>query len=249
MRRLGFALLASTALVGSAAAADLPVKMYTKAPVAPAPYNWTGFYVGLNGGGSWGKQDNALATIAGATLLTNSAKLNGVVGGGQIGYNWQFNQVVLGLEADLDASGQKGDGDPLFAFAVGNLFNAGGAAATHAYTDKLDWFGTVRGRLGWAMDRWLPYMTGGWAYGHGAISGITITTIPTTTTFSASQNYNGWTVGAGLEWAFMNNWSVKAEYLYINLGNGPTVAVSPALNIVSGRMTDNIGRVGVNYKF
>jgi outer membrane immunogenic protein len=102
------------------------------------------------------------------------------------------------------------------------------------------------------MDRWLPYVTGGWAFGHGTLSG-TGTTIPAGTglAFSASHDYSGWTVGGGLEWAFANHWSAKAEYLYIDFGDGPTVIANTAgtLAIVSGKMTDNIGRLGINYKF
>ena len=257
MHRLLVAFLAAIAFAGSALAADMPARMPVKAPIIVPPYNWTGFYVGLNIGGSWGKQDNNLVTTSGGTVLSNSANLDGVIGGGQIGYNWQLDQLVFGFEADFQGSGQKGDGDPIYTLPVGAVcgpfavgcFGVGTPGATISYTDKLDWFGTVRARVGWAFDRWLPYVTGGWAYGHGEISGTTVTTTPTTTAFSASQNYSGWTVGGGLEWAFMNNWSAKVEYLYIDFGDGPTVAVSPSLNIVGGRMTDNIVRAGVNYKF
>ena len=115
------------------------------------------------------------------------------------------------------------------------------------YTDKLDWFGTVRSRVGWASDRWLPYLTGGWAYGHGSISGTS--TGGVASTFSGSKTYSGWTIGGGLEYAYNNHWSTKVEYLYIDFGNGPTVPVTAALNVVSGKLTDNILRVGVNYKF
>jgi len=245
MRRLVLTLLATTAFAGAAMAADMPARMATKAPMAPPPYNWTGFYVGLNAGGSWGTQDNALVTITGVTAATNSNNLNGFIGGGQIGYNWQMNQWVFGLEADFQGSSQKDDG---------TFFIPGGAlllvvpATSVAYTDKLNWFGTVRGRLGWAFDRWLPYVTGGWAYGHGTIDGTT-TIAGVTTSFSGSQDYSGWTLGGGLEWAFMNNWSARVEYLYIDFGDGPTVAVSPAFNIVSGKMTDNIVRAGLNVRF
>ena len=124
-----------------------------------------------------------------------------------------------------------------------------GVAATLANTDALNWFGTVRGRLGWAMDRWLPYVTGGWAYGEGTVSGVTTTTIPSSNTFSASQFYSGWTVGGGLEWAFLDHWTARVEYLYIDFGNGPTVAASAKLSIAGGVLTDNIVRGGVNYKF
>jgi outer membrane immunogenic protein len=250
MRRIGFALVASIALVGAAAAADLPVKAPVyKAPVMAPAYNWTGFYVGLNAGYSWGHQDNDLVFApTGVTLFSNSDHLNGFIGGGQLGYNWQVNQLVVGIEADFQGSGQKGDGTFLI-LPVGFFANLP-AATSIAYSDKLNWFGTVRGRIGYAFDRWLPYLTGGWAYGHGEISGTT-TTGALVTSFSATHNYSGWTLGGGMEWAFQNNWSAKAEYLYIDFGDGPTVAANAAgtLNIVSGKLTDNIVRLGVNYKF
>jgi outer membrane immunogenic protein len=257
MRRIHCATLAAVAVIGFASvasAADLPVKapMYTKAPVMAPLYNWTGFYIGLNAGYSWGRQDNDLVDAAtGVTILSNSDNLNGFIGGGQIGYNWQVNQWVFGLEADFQGSGQKGDGT--FFLPGGVIGELAIPSTSIAYTDKLDWFGTVRGRIGYAMGatgNWLPYVTGGWAYGHGEISGTT-TRGAVVTSFSGSQDYSGWTVGGGLEWAFMDHWSAKAEYLYIDFGNGPTVAANAAgtLNIVSGRMTDNIARLGVNYKF
>jgi outer membrane immunogenic protein len=255
MRRLGLVLLAFVALVGTAAAADLPVKAPVyKAPVMAPLYNWTGFYIGLNAGYSWGRQDNDLVVAAtGVTLLSNSDNLNGFIGGGQIGYNWQVNQWVLGLEADFQGSGQKADGSFLIAGGGFNCIAACPAGVATTYTDKLDWFGTVRGRIGYAMGatgNWLPYVTGGWAYGHGEISGTT-TSGAVVTSFSGSQDYNGWTVGCGVEWAFADHWSAKAEYLYIDFGNGPTVVANATgtLNIVSGTMTDNIVRAGVNYKF
>jgi outer membrane immunogenic protein len=254
MRHFSLALLAAVstiALTQFASAADLPVKAPVyKAPVMAPMYNWTGFYIGLNAGYSWGRQDNSLVTTTGVTLLSNSDHLNGFIGGGQIGYNWQVNQWVFGLEADFQGSGQKGDGtflDP------GTTINAVLVvpASSIAYTDKLDWFGTVRGRIGYAMGatgNWLPYVTGGWAYGHGEISGTT-TSGGVATSFSRSQDYSGWTVGGGVEWAFLNNWSAKVEYLYIDFGDGPTVPVSATRDIVSGKMTDNILRAGLNYKF
>ena len=158
-----------------------------------------------------------------------------------------FNQIVVGVEAELQGSGQKGDGS--YSFGGGGFNALVIPVTTIAYTDKLDWFGTLRGRLGWAAGPWLPYVTGGWAYGHGSVSG-TQTTAGVVTGFSASQSYSGWTLGGGVEWAFAKQWSAKVEYLYINFGNGPTATIgtSTLLN-VSGTMTDNIARLGVNYKF
>jgi outer membrane immunogenic protein len=217
MRRLGLALLASVALVGTAAAADLPVKAPVyKAPAMAPLYNWTGFYVGLNAGYSWGRQDNSDVNALGVTVLSNSDHLNGFIGGGQIGYNWQVNQWVFGLEADFQGSGQKADGSMFIAAPPSNF--APTTNVTINYTDKLDWFGTVRGRIGYAMGttgNWLPYVTGGWAYGHGEISATT----SLGESFSGSQDYSGWTVGGGVEWAFANLWSAKLEYLYIDFGD------------------------------
>jgi outer membrane immunogenic protein len=253
MRRFALVLLTSGALMGSAAAADLAKKapMYTKAPVAVPQYNWTGFYGGLNAGGSWGHQDNDLiGTASGAVIFSNSDNLDGFIGGGQIGYNWQTSQWVLGLEADFQGSTQKADGT----FVIppgGQLLVIPGS--TFAYTTKLNWFGTVRGRVGYALGatgNWLPYLTGGWAYGHGDISG-TMTSAGVATSFSGSHDYSGWTVGGGVEWAFADHWSAKAEYLYIDFGDGPTIPANPTgtISIAGGRMTDNIARLGVNYKF
>jgi outer membrane immunogenic protein len=226
-------------LVGAASAADIqrPAPVY-KAPImTPARvYDWTGFYVGGNVGYSWGRLDNS---IGGTPIGTTS--VDGIIGGGQIGYNWQVNQIVFGLEADFQGSGQKGDGS--FTGAPGVI-----PASTFTFSNKLDWFGTVRGRIGYAFDRWLPYVTGGWAYGHGNVSGTV--TGGTAGTGSTSADYSGWTAGAGLEYAFMNNWSAKIEYLYVDFGNGPSVTLAPSAAVLStGHLTDNIVRVGLNYKF
>ena len=253
MRRIGLALFASLAFVGAASAADMPMKApIVKAPVMVPPYNWTGFYVGLNAGGSWGRQDNDLVTVPGGVVgLSNSDSLDGFIGGGQIGYNWQINQFVLGVEADFQGSGQKADGSFLIPF-IPAIVAPAVPGLTANYTDKLEWFGTVRARAGYTWDRWLAYVTGGWAFGHGTLSGTgTTTPAGTVLAFSTSQDYSGWTIGGGLEWAFADHWSAKAEYLYIDFGNGPTVVVNTAgsLAIASGKMTDNIARLGVNYHF
>ena len=258
MRQLS-ALIAAASIIAFTqvvSAADLPTKTPVyKAPIIAPVYNWTGFYVGLNIGGSWGHQGGALVDTVFGDIATSSANLDGVIGGGQIGYNWQVNQWVFGVEADFQGSGQRRDVTlntapttivlPIVG-APGIPITIPGSSTT--YTDKLDWFGTVRGRVGWAMDRWLPYVTGGWAYGHGGISGTrTFTTL--VSTLNASQNYSGWTAGGGVEWAFANNWSAKLEYLYIDFGNGPTIPLATALNFSARHMTDNVVRAGLNYKF
>jgi len=238
------AAMVATMAAGSIAwATDLPVK----APAAPAlvhaPYTWAGLYIGGNLGGGWADHTTD-ATLAGATLYTFNTKPSGVVGGGQIGYNWQWNKLVLGLEADIQGSNQKGTANTNFTLAT--------IPFTTSVTERLDWFGTLRGRIGYAWDRNLIYFTGGWAYGHH--NATTTTAVPaagiSATTSGSRDLTNGWTVGGGWEWAFADRWSAKVEYLYIDFGsdsgNTPTVGT---LTVNTNHLTDNVVRAGLNYKF
>jgi outer membrane immunogenic protein len=240
------ALLGAVWTFGAASAADLPARMAVKAPPPPPPmFNWTGFYLGVNIGGSWGHQDDSLVG-----LLTNGNNVNGVIGGGQIGYNWQGygSPWVFGVEADFQGSGQRASGSFVIPAGIGALPIPG---SNIAYEERLDWFGTLRGRIGWAMGdqgRFLPYITGGLAYGQNNFNGAgTAAGVPVA--FNASHTDVGWTVGAGIEWAMWDRWSAKLEYLYIDFGNGPSVALAPGFALTTNHLTDNIGRVGLNYRF
>src|ERR1700674_3408860 len=190
-------LLGSVALLalvaGSAAnAADLPAKMYTKAPVAD-PWNWTGTYLGVNLGYSWGRSatDTTFSnSTTGAVLSTssNSFNLDGIIGGLQLGYNKQNGNLVWGVETDFQLSGQRGNSDGTFTCSVA-ICQAGNPTfatlpagalpvAITTFNQKLDWFGTLRGRLGVTVTPTiLAYATGGLAYGHiktdGTITGQT----------------------------------------------------------------------------
>jgi len=230
-----------------ASAADLPASMFTKAPPAPLRPSWTGFYGGVNVGGGFGHQRSSLDdAITNARLLSNPLVLNSVIGGAQIGYNWQpINRpLVFGVEADIQGSGQKAGG----AFALGGIT---GPSDGIAYQNTLDWFGTLRGRVGWAMGErgtWLPYVTGGFAYGQGTISGNgTVGGVPLV--FDNTRTYAGWVLGGGIEWTFWDRWSAKAEYLYMDLGRGQTIPLTPTLNLRNGRMIEQVGRGAVNYHF
>lgn len=207
-----------------------------------APYNWAGLYVGANVGGSWGAHDHTVVTISGATVDTD-AKPDGVIGGGQIGYNWQSGSWVLGLEADIQGSGQK----DTFSHAIA----AGGTQTT---SDKLDYFGTVRGRVGYAWDRHLLYITGGWAYGRGTIDSTTLVAGVTHASTHHNDITDGWTVGGGWEWAFADRWSARVEYLYVDFGSDSASTRSIAtshgtLTVSTNDLTDNIVRAGLNYRF
>jgi outer membrane immunogenic protein len=211
----GASLLAMGAV--SASAADLPARMPTKAPayVAPMTYNWTGFYLGLNGGGGFGRSE------FNGTLPSGSFDTSGGLFGGTIGYNWQTGPFVLGLEGDIDWSGIKGSG------------TCGVATACDVRNDYL---ATIRGRLGYAIDRWMPYVTGGAAIGNvkSSIAGFG----------DSDKTRAGWTVGAGIEASIAGPWTAKVEYLYVDLGDADTAVAGTSANF-----TSNIVRAGINYKF
>jgi outer membrane immunogenic protein len=261
---IGIAAIASL-LSTSAFAADLAARPYSKAPVYVEPvYNWTGFYIGGNVGYSWGRsRDTATLTNgAGTVLFTDIASRNmdGVVGGGQAGYNWQTSSWLFGLEADFQGTGQRGD--HVFTCPIGvctpttgvvSVFP--GPAVPVALSQKLEWFGTVRGRVGVAVvPTVLLYATGGLAYGDVKTS-ATVAGLGTT----SSDNIRvGWTVGAGVEAAIGNSaWTAKLEYLYMDIGRsaGTFATTTGALGggtlvaTYNSRITDNIVRAGLNYRF
>ena len=219
----GLALAATVLGVSAAQAADLPRQVYTKAPPLAAPvFDWTGFYIGANVG--YGSAHNDL-TVPGAT---GSEDMNGIIGGGQIGYNWQTGAWVFGLEADFQGSDQHND--------------TTGLGVT--LSDSMPWFATFRGRIGYVIaPMWMVYVTGG-----GAVvdfkSTITVAGVGSAG-FESTQA--GWTIGAGVEGAITRNWSWKAEYLHIDAGNfnNTLLGVVP----VNVSLTDDIGRFGINYRF
>jgi outer membrane immunogenic protein len=257
--------------VAPALAADLPAGVYTKAPPIGTIYDWSGFYIGGNIGYGWG-QSHDTSTInntAGMTLFTNTDKtsMNGVFGGGQVGYNWQMQRIVVGLEADIQGTDEKGSRSFIcpttcspgtftgIILPNGTLLFTPGPAVPATMSQKLDWFGTVRARAGALVDpKVLVYATGGLAYGEARTS-ETIGVVPAT--FSSTNTNIGWTLGVGVEGALGGNWTAKLEYLYLDLGklSGVYLTPSPAFgggflnSSYNSRVTDNVLRVGVNYKF
>jgi outer membrane immunogenic protein len=213
-------LLATAAVIAlgtvSASAADIQrrVAPVRAAPVIVSPvYNWTGGYVGLFGGYGWGNSSFS------APLATSSFNLSGGTFGGTLGYNWQVNQAVFGVEGDLGWS---------------NIRGSAPCGALNCST-RNSWLGTVRGRAGIAVDQYMPYVTGGFAFGDvkTSVSGFS----------DSSATKTGWTLGAGVEAALAGPWTAKLEYLYVDLGRGSSVAGSDA------RFRTNIVRAGLNYRF
>jgi outer membrane immunogenic protein len=206
-------------------AADLPRPAY-KAPIYTAPtpaFSWSGFYVGINGGYGFGKAD--LSNVFG----TGSVTMKGALVGGTLGYNMQSANWVWGLEGDIDYSAVKGTDS-----------TAGTLCAVTGCEGKTTWLGTARGRIGYAFDRWLPYLTGGIAFGNF--------TVGPTGGPSQTKTQVGWTIGAGLEYAFLGPWSAKIEYLYADLGKA-TCDIATCGVSTDVRFRENLVRVGLNYRY
>jgi len=261
--------VAALAMISSAMAADLPVKAPPPAPVMAPVWNWNGFYIGINGGYSWGHSSrdlNFFNPLNGVLLATGTGQgrdMNGGLFGGQIGYNWQTSNWVFGLEADAQWTGQSGSTTVLC--PVGGCFPAavlaplgGGGAAT--LTDKLDWFATFRGRVGFTVTpNVLLYATGGAAWGEVettlGLTALTAAGVPVTAVGTNKTDRFGWTVGGGIEAMFASNWRAKLEYLYLDMGSisnsvvMPTASGIPLGANVTSRITDNIFRAGINYHF
>jgi outer membrane immunogenic protein len=266
MKKTLIGIAAIVALIGTPAlAADMALKA---PPPVVAPYSWTGFYVGGNIGYSWGSgrwvySDPFAFPPPFAAISSGTERLDGVIGGGQIGYNWQANQTwVLGIEADIQGSGEKGSSsfsDPYFCDACANGLGAM-EAVNGTLNSNIRWFGTVRGRLGVLVNpTLLLYGTGGLAYGGISTSGSFFDTFPgcspaiCTWAFNQTATKTGWTAGGGVEGAIANsrNWTWKIEYLYIDFGtlSGSSFGLDPLTYSWSTHVTDNILRVGVNYNF
>lgn len=213
--RISTAIAAALLAVGvatTASAADLP-RQYTKAPAyaPPVGYNWTGLYIGVNAGYGWASDDNA----------------DGFVGGGQIGYNWQGagSPWVFGIEADYQGNDQ-------------DTTTVSGAATA---TARIRSFGTVRGRVGYAWDRFMVYGTGGFAYQNNSVD-LTVGGV----TASSTGYDSGYAVGGGIEWAAWDRFSFGVEYLYVGVQDR---SVSVGAVTATANLDNNIVRAKLNYRF
>ena len=252
--------------MGAANAADMAVKAPSPPPMAPAPYfNWTGFYIGGNVGGGWSNVSSTGSTTAGGgtSSFSSSGNASGVVGGGQIGANYEFpSNWVIGFEADIDGSSLSGSGTGCATTAAGVTTGCVTSSA------KLNDFGTVRGRLGYAANNVLFYGTGGWAWSQSSTTsagtcagpGCPTTSLPFTGGGASASTTatNGWAAGAGIEWAFTRNWIARVEYLHLQFnGVGQSFTASGTVAGVPGTLTTNtssntgidIARVGLSYLF
>jgi outer membrane immunogenic protein len=263
------ALVAATALVAAFAqgahAADMAVSPFFRASPVVIGYNWQGYYVGANIGWSrassdisWTPNPLGFLTVApiGALLSdvgpitsasSNTLSSNGAAGGIQSGYNWQWGNVVAGIEGDIT-----------FMNNNANLSSAlpppAASFTSLSQSARLAWLLTVRPRLGYAWDNWLFYVTGGWATGKAVFSDALLPSDGGSIGTTMSRELSGWTVGAGLEYGLVSGWTLKAEYLYTDLGStgvliGPSVTSTANVVNTSHTMTDQIARIGFNFRF
>jgi outer membrane immunogenic protein len=235
---------------GPAFAADLPASppIYAPQPVPSPPprFSWTGCYLGIDGGGAWGRAQSVAATSPrGVNIglpITNPFNLSGGVFGGEVGCNYQISAVVVGVANDFAWTNMSGRGSDIPPFATG---------ATNTVSES--WLDTVRGRVGFAWDRVLIYGTGGAAFANVGINVCSAVML----CVSDSQVRTGWTAGAGAEWAAWpipgGNLTFKIEYLHVDLGNNqlinPVVIGASTFDGRNVRLTEDIFRGGVNWKF
>jgi outer membrane immunogenic protein len=269
-------------LLASAGAVALAGAAFAAEPLPPPPppppvFTWTGVYIGINAGAHWGGQniyfdatDTSSLAVGGGIGVTEGLGLrpevgthgaSGFIGGGQIGYNYQINSIVLGIEADIDgATGTLGQ-----TFVGSNAAIGFPEALITTSSQQLDWLGTLRGRLGWTpLERAMIYVTGGLAFGQSTASFADINgvAIPPLFDFASSSRHVGWTAGGGVEYALpgpWSNWSLKVEYLYYDLGISSATVFYQNIDLtgahefssITGRMRQNgnIARAGLNYKF
>jgi outer membrane immunogenic protein len=207
-------------------------------------YNWSGVYLGINGGYGFGSSEltdpqNPSSLTTGGSTSSGSFNTNGGLLGGTLGVNFQTGGFVFGVEGDWDWQGLQGTNNSSFC----NIL----ASGTPSCETKSDWIGTIRGRAGYAADRVLFYATGGGAFGN-VQTGLNTLSLQSNTEF-------GWTAGAGIEWAFADNWTAKVEYLFVDLGN-TTCNTSANCGFDAGiasnnsvSFTESMIRAGVNFKF
>ena len=224
-----------TLLIGAPLSVACAADMALKAPPITPVWSWTGFYLGIEGGGGWGSTEHTNSST-GISSGTNN-NLDGGLFGATYGYNWQSGALLFGLEGDISWSNIKDT------FADNSSGFCGPNDACHT---QLNWLGTDRVRVGYASNQYLIYGTGGVAY--GAVQA----NVPGTVTGCCTNETHtrlGYAAGGGFEVKFSRNWSGKLEYLYVNLGNTTNyhfIATGAAEDVL---VTSNIVRAGLNYRF
>jgi len=224
------------------------------ADAAGAHHNWTGFYIGLNAGAAFNDStyDLSPSGIGSDLLPSDSGDFDDIsfTGGAQAGYNYQINNFIIGLETDFNYNGIDESEHVSRNFSDGRF--------RHTVTQKLDYFGTLRARLGFTpVNQWLLYATGGLAYGHVRSHSDVEFTEPAEDRYHGSDSSTriGWTIGGGAEYAVAKQWTVKGEYLYVDLGShsynyeNQAKCAGVCSYTTDLKTREHIVRFGINYKF
>jgi outer membrane immunogenic protein len=246
MKHLIAICVASAAFASSALAADLAPRMYTKAPVMSPAYNWTGFYIGGHVGGGWTDEDATLSNTTSPLLLNPlgtviNGNRSGFLGGGQIGYNYQAQNLVFGVGGDFSWTHASETTVTPATLVPGGVTNSQGTT---------DWYATLTGRLGYAANNFLFYGKGGAAWINEKASGNATALGATLISNTVTDTRSGWTVGGGIEWAFWNKWSAFVEYDYLGFDNrGQTFTLTPGGFTETNTVSTNVSMVkaGLNY--
>lgn len=228
---LGSSLVASALMtIHPAPAADMAVKAPPVAPAIAPPFSWTGPYAGIAGGYGWGHSDQWNSCGPDCEGGDGSFKITGGLVGGTVGQNWQWGAWVVGIESD---------------FSWADISGSSNVCGFNACGTKLDFLGTLRGRVGVPMGPnggWLPYVTAGYAYGQ-------VKSWNSFFTGNGSDYRSGWTVGGGIEAFLAPNWTFKVEYLWVDLGNQVMFPTAPGINVAEQvSVRTNVIRVGINYQ-
>lgn len=261
-RFLSAALVGCSVCVSSALAADMPVKA-----VSTKAYNWTGFYLGGNAGGHWAKDDDPAYISDNNSIFPSivtqlnqlapvSLSPTGFTGGVQLGYNWQISSFVVGVEGDFE--GITGSASRALNTVVTTPLG-GTSPVQFVDSAKMRWMATLRGRLGFTADRLFIYGTGGAAWSEWETSHSFANSVLFGPAGAVSSTFtrSGWVIGGGLEYAFLDNWLVRVEYLHADFGSHTSTLVTSIAGLPGAvtnfthpeKLTDNIVRVGISHKF
>jgi outer membrane immunogenic protein len=247
LRAITVPVVVAIAGTSAARAADMPVKAPIREPAAVAVYNWGGFYVGANVGGAW--LDKSVTETGTTNFIANpigssfSLDDGSITAGGQAGFNWHRNNLLVGVEADVNWTGIRHTVPANIPPGTGAILRG-----------DVDWFATFRGRLGYAPGNWLIYVTGGAAVArlineYGTEVGGVLA-VNSNDAVSSRRTRSGWTAGGGIELGLAANWSVKAEYLFLDFRR---FEVKPIAGTPGGAATFkdelHVARVGLNYRF
>jgi outer membrane immunogenic protein len=224
---------------GAAFASDLPTHKGPPPAPTPAPFSWTGFYIGVQGGFGWGQESDNFSAFTDIPL--DSFNVSGPIGGAHIGYDQQINSLVIGVVADIEASDIQGKKSSTYPLVEGTGFSTLSMQNT--------WQSSLRARAGVAFDRLLVYGTGGLAIANDHETNTVSDTFGDYASRSQTKTLYGWTLGLGAEYAFDMHWSASAELRYANFGKGNYLGYDGNVINFNAGFGETLAQAGLSYRF